>query len=360
MNYAMNTTEMMYSTSSDYSYDSVDYSPCNVEAAEEFGASFLPVLYSLVFVFGLPGNALVLWILLKYKRLKSMTDVYLLNLAISDLLFVISLPFWAYLAANEWIWGDAFCKIINAAYMLGLYGGIMFIILISIDRYLAIVHAVFAVRARTARYGVISSLVMWCVAILASLPTLIYNKVGVIEGRKICYTFFPTENVSNWKPFSHFEVNVFGFLVPLTIMVFCYSRIILTLLRNKSYKKHRAIKVIFTVVIVYFVFWTPYNAVLFLHYCKEQGILNGCEVSYKLSIALKVTESITFVHCCLNPVIYAFLGEKFRLYLRRLFHSCLPSIFGCKKCDNVHFAPREFMTSVRSQSTGDHDSSMVM
>uniref|UniRef100_UPI00398E9563 C-C chemokine receptor type 4-like n=1 Tax=Pristiophorus japonicus TaxID=55135 RepID=UPI00398E9563 len=349
----MNTTEVP-----DYDYG--DYSPCNVEPANDFGGSFLPVLYSLVFVFGLPGNALVLWVLLKYVRLKGMTDIYLLNLAISDLLFVMSLPFWAYSVANEWIWGNAMCKIINAAYVLGYYGGTMFIILISIDRYLAIVYAVQSGRARTVRHGIISSVVMWFVAILTSLPTLIYNNIYIVKGRIICNTFFPPESTFTWKLVTLFKACVLGFFIPLTIMVFCYTSIILTLLKNKGFKKHRAIKVIFTVVIVFFVFWSPLNIVLFLHSLRELGHFSGCEINSRMTVALQVTESIAFVHCCLNPVIYAFLGEKFQSYLRRLFHSCLPPTLRCKARNKVHFASRELTTSVRSQSSGDHDSSTVL
>ncbi|XP_078395632.1 C-C chemokine receptor type 4-like [Cetorhinus maximus] len=357
----MNATEKLHITSSDYNYDYEDlFSPCDKEPAKNVGASYLPVLYSLVFVFGLPGNVFVLWTLLKYARQKNMTDIYLFNLALCDLLLVITLPFWAYFAASEWIWGDACCKIINVCYILGYSGGVMFIILISIDRYLAIVHAVSPVRARTVRCGIISSGVMWCVAMFTSLPTMIYNKIDNIDGRIVCHTSFPSETLLRWKFLRIFRANVLGFFIPFAIMVFCYTRIIQTLLKNKSFKKHRAIKVIFTVVIVFFVFWTPHNIVMFLESLRELHILTGCEFSTRLFIAQQITESITFVHCCLNPIIYAFLGEKFRLHLRRVFHTCLPSCIMCELWDRLHFAPRDFTTLHRSQSSGSRDSSTFM
>ncbi|XP_041039249.1 C-C chemokine receptor type 4-like [Carcharodon carcharias] len=354
----MNTTEMLHSTNSDYNYDYENlFSPCNFGSAKIFGESCLTVIYSLVFVFGLSGNILVLWILLKQKLLKNMTDIYLFNLALCDLLFAITLPFWAYFAANEWIWGDAFCKIINVCYILGYSGGVMFIILISIDRYLAIVHAVSLLRARTARCGIISSVVMWCVAMFTSLPTMINNKIDNIDGRIVCHTSFPSEKSSRWKLLSLFSANVFGYFIPFAVMVFCYTRIIQTLLKNKSYKKHRAIKVILIVVIVFFVFWTPHNIVMFLESLRELHILTGCEFSIQLIIAQQITESITFVHCCLNPIIYAFLGERFRLHLRRVFHTCLPSLLKYKARAKSHSASHNSAASVRSQSSHGHDPS---
>ncbi|XP_051871696.1 C-C chemokine receptor type 4-like [Pristis pectinata] len=353
----MNTTKMPTRFSTYYDYDYETYSPCTMESAKNSGERFLPVLYTLVFLFGLPGNVLVLWVLLKYRRLRNMTDICLLNLAISDLLFVISLPFWAYFAANQWIFGNVFCKIINAFYVLGYYGGIMFISLISVDRYFAIVHAVSPFLKRTALHGFISSIAMWCIAILASLPTLIHTKAVNVEERIICHSFLSGESSLKWVLGNIFKDNVLGFLVPLVIMIFCYRNIVIILLKNKT-NKHRAIKVIFAVVIIFLIFWTPHNIVLFLVSLKQLQVLSGCDTQNKLSMTQQITESITFVHCCLNPIIYAFLGQKFRSDLRRLLR--LPSIFGYKAHNKGLFTSREFNTSMRSQSSGDHYSSTLM
>lgn len=155
------TTTQDENTYSYYYHDQSIPKPCTKEGIKAFGELFLPPLYSLVFLLGLFGNSVVVLVLFKYKRLKSMTDVYLLNLAISDLLFVLSLPFWAYYAADQWVFGLGLCKIVSWMYLVGFYSGIFFIMLMSIDRYLAIVHAVFSLKARTLTYGVITSLVTW-------------------------------------------------------------------------------------------------------------------------------------------------------------------------------------------------------
>lgn len=96
----MNATDVTDTTQDEAAYNSYYFDeslpkPCTKEGIKAFGEVFLPPLYSLVFLLGLFGNSVVVLVLFKYKRLKSMTDVYLLNLAISDLLFVLSLPFGA-------------------------------------------------------------------------------------------------------------------------------------------------------------------------------------------------------------------------------------------------------------------------
>ncbi|KAJ7322576.1 hypothetical protein JRQ81_018863 [Phrynocephalus forsythii] len=94
IDYEMSTTDFYYDDSA---------TPCPGVTVQKFASHVLPPLYTFVFIFGLLGNALVVLIIIRYKKLKSMTDIYLLNLAISDLLFIALLPFWAYHAAHEWI-----------------------------------------------------------------------------------------------------------------------------------------------------------------------------------------------------------------------------------------------------------------
>ncbi|NXB82941.1 CCR5 protein, partial [Donacobius atricapilla] len=172
-------------------FDYGDSTPCTGTEEKHFAAKFLPPLYSLVVIFGLTGNMLVVLILVKYKRLKSMTDIYLLNLAISDLLFVFSLPFWAYYAVHDWIFGEALCRILSGVYLLGFYSGIFFIILLTLDRYLAIVHAVFALKARTVTYGILASVVTWAVAVLISVPGVVFHKTQKESSGYTCSAHYP-------------------------------------------------------------------------------------------------------------------------------------------------------------------------
>lgn len=336
-------------------YDYEDGEPCHKTSVKQIGAWILPPLYSLVFIFGFVGNMLVIIILISCKKLKSMTDIYLFNLAISDLLFLLTLPLWAHYAANEWVFGNIMCKVFTGIYHIGYFGGIFFIILLTIDRYLAIVHAVFAIKARTVNFGVITSVVTWVVAVFVSLPEIIFTRSQKEGSHYTCSPHFPRTQYHFWKHFQTLKMVILSLILPLLVMVICYSGILNTLFRCRNEKKrHRAVRLIFAIMIVYFLFWTPYNIVLLLTTFQEYFGLNNCSSSNRLDQAMQATETLGMTHCCLNPVIYAFVGEKFRNYLSVFFRKHIVKRF-CKHCSIFQQVNPDRVSSVYTRSTGEQE-----
>lgn len=312
------TTDYYY-----YSYPEGDYGRC---VYEHHGARFLPALYAIFFILGLLGNSLVIWVIACGVRLRNMTDVCLLNLAIADLLLVCSLPFLAHQARDQWPFGEPMCKIVLGIYHIVFYCGIFFICLMSIDRYLAIVHAIYALKRRTRSFGMIAAAVTWVAGFLASFPDVLFLKLQFHDGSLFCYPEYPTaengtsfHNSHFWKVFSLLKMNILGLLVPLLIMCFCYSQIICTLLFTQSSKK-QAIRVVIIVVAVFVCCWVPYNVVSFFKALELKRMYTECESSKAIFLALSITEAIAYSHSCLNPILYVFVGEKFRKHLRRLIN----------------------------------------
>lgn len=302
---------------------------------EQHGATFIPALYSLFFLLGLTGNSLVIWVIVFGTRLRSMTDVCLLNLAVADLLLVCSLPFQAYQASDQWPFGAAMCKIILGTFNIAFYCGIFFVCLMSIDRYLAVVHAVYAMRARTRSFGVVAAAVTWTAGFLASFPDLLFLQLS--EGsRQECAPLYPSFSDDSdlnhshfWSVFSLLKMNILGLLVPAIILVFCYSQIIYRLYRSRSSRKH-AIRLVLVVVSVFFGSWLPYNIASFFQVLELTGNYTGCETSKALNVALQVSEAVAYSHSCLNPFLYVFVGEKFRRHLLSII-----SKSPCKLCQII-------------------------
>ncbi|XP_042811066.1 CX3C chemokine receptor 1 isoform X1 [Panthera leo] len=335
---------------------------CDMGDVVAFGTVFLSIFYSLVFAFGLVGNLLVVFALTNSRKPKSITDIYLLNLALSDLLFVATLPFWTHYLMSEQGLHNAVCKLSTAFFFIGFFGGIFFITIISIDRYRAIVLAANSMNTRTVQHGVTISLGVWAAAILVAAPQFMFTKQKENE----CLGDYPEVLQDLWPVLRNVEANLLGFLFPLLVMSYCYFRIMRTLFSCKNHKKAKAIKLIFLVIVVFFLFWTPYNIMIFLETLNLYDFFPNCDVKKDLRLALSVTETIAFTHCCLNPFIYAFAGEKFRRYLYHLYRKCLAVL--CGHPVHVGFSPSESQTSKResilssnfTHHTSDGDASLLL
>ncbi|XP_036616786.1 C-C chemokine receptor type 1-like [Trichosurus vulpecula] len=351
------TTLLDPTTTEGYDYDYDIAAPCHKDNVRDLTATFLPHLYFVVFFTGLLGNAMVVLILTKYKRLKTMTNIYLLNLAISDLLFLITLPFWIhYELKRDWVFGDTMCKLLSGLYYLGLYSEIFFIILLTIDRYLAIVHAVFAIRVRKVVLSIMTSIITWGVAFLASLPDIIFTRSQNEFYRYTCSPHFPYETARMWRQFQALKLNILGLILPLLVMIICYTGIIKILLRRRSERKWKVVKLIFVIMVIFFLFWTPYNLTVLVSAFQDFFFTLGCKKSEQLDLAIQVTEVIALTHCCVNPVIYAFVGERFQKYLSHFIHNHIV-VHLCKHIPSFLRDRLERASSI-SPSTGEQELSV--
>ncbi|XP_029785068.1 C-C chemokine receptor type 7 isoform X1 [Suricata suricatta] len=306
-------------TTVDYTlYESI----CFKKDVRNFKAWFLPVMYSIICFMGLLGNGLVVLTYIYFKRLKTMTDTYLLNLAMADILFLLTLPFWAYSAAKSWAFGVHVCKIIFGIYKISFFSGMLLLLCISIDRYVAIVQAVSAHRhrARVLFISKLSCVGIWMLAMVLSTPELLYSSLQRSSSDHTLRCSLITEHVEALITIQVAQMVV-GFLIPLGAMSFCYLVIIRTLLQARNFERNKAIKVIIAVVVVFIAFQLPYNGVVLAQTVANFNITGGssCELSKQLDIAYDITYSLACVRCCVNPFLYAFIGVKFRSDLFKLF-----------------------------------------
>ncbi|XP_035515702.1 C-C chemokine receptor type 7 [Morone saxatilis] len=306
-------------TMDDYSMPSMDYDGypelCVKANNRVFRLWFMSPLYSIICFLGLAGNLLVILTFFYFRRLRTMTDVYLLNLSFADLLFALSLPFWTANSITEWVLGSVLCKVMHTVYKVSFYSSMFLLSLISVDRYFAIAKAVSAHRHRSRAIFLskVSSAVMWVMALIFSIPEMHYTTLK----NTTCTPF--SSNYDGLRVSIQATQIVLGFVVPLLVMSFCYSGIIQTLCQARNFERNRAIKVILAVVTVFLACQAPYNLVLFLNtVATAKGGIVNCNHDNILLYATDVTQSVAFLRCCLNPFVYAFIGVKFRHDLLKL------------------------------------------
>ncbi|CAJ1053050.1 C-C chemokine receptor type 7 [Xyrichtys novacula] len=294
---------------------------CVKESNRKFRSWFVPTFYSIICFLGLVGNLLVILTFLYFKRLKTMTDVYLLNLSIADLVFALSLPFWAANSIAKWELGIGVCKLMNTVYKVSFYSSMFLLSFISVDRYFAISKAVSAHRHRSSAifFSKVSSVVIWVMALIFSIPEMTFTNVN----NNTCTPY--SSNYDRLRVSLQASQIILAFLLPLLVMSFCYSSIAHTLCQARNFERNKAIKVIMAVVTVFLVCQLPYNLLLSWNIVETaRGGAKDCDYDNRLLYAIDVTQCVAFLRCCLNPFVYAFVGVKFRHDLLKLLKD-----FGC-------------------------------
>nr|AKN80435.1 CCR6b [Oncorhynchus mykiss] len=335
-------------------YGEMEYvEPCQMTKNNRVERVVRLYIHSVICILGLLGNILVIVTYAFYKKAKSMTDVYLLNVAIADMLFVAALPLIIYNEQSDWAMGMVACKVLRGAYSVNLYSGMLLLACISTDRYIAIVQArrSFRLRSLTLLYSRIICVTVWSLALLLSVPTFVYydryvpahsfynisdngffnysnamTPVGLKNpvssesevDSVVCNFRFPDNATARqMKVLVPSTQMAVGFFLPLLVLGFCYASVIFTLLRVKNFQRHKAVRVVLAVVVVFIACHLPYNAAL-LHDTVHMFKPQLCGVMDNTQVAKTVTETVAYLHCCLNPVLYAFIGVRFRNHFKKI------------------------------------------
>ncbi|MBN3292419.1 GPR17 protein, partial [Polypterus senegalus] len=325
----------------------ISQSSSSVNASPETGcpdvqANFqfvlFPVVYSIVFVLGLAGNLTALWHFIKTRSATQPSNVFLVNLCSIDLLLALTLPLKIVYHAlgNNWIFGEALCKVDGSLFFGNVYGSSLFLMLISLDRYVAVVHPLFSLRIRKPKYRIILSCGVWIILICA---ILFLTMKGPLTS-----TFPGTNNTACMENFSSkswksriSEVSilsaVIGFFIPCTVIVTTYPLIAYKLLHSSPYTegtrvssfririsrvKQKALRTILVVLTVFLVCFAPYHITQLIHTLRRIGVLSGCPLLQFTYQARRVTMALTSLNSCLDPLIYYFASENFKLKINCL------------------------------------------
>ncbi|XP_067116630.1 C-X-C chemokine receptor type 2-like [Osmerus mordax] len=273
-----------------------------------------------IFLLAVPGNLLVGFVIASRRQTLIPSDVYLLHLTVADGLIAVTLPFWAHNITWGWAFGDFLCKLLSLTTEVNFYTSILFLVCISVDRYFAIVHAA---DTRNGGWWACSwavCCVIWTLGGVFALPALFNDAFKPNQSeRVVCAEQFDMGNAFHWRVATHGLRHVLGFLLPLAVMLACYGVTLARLVQTRGFQKHRAMRVIVAVVIAFLLCWMPYHLAMIADLLvRAKVVAFDCSVRTSLDLTFVVTHSLALTHCCINPFLYAFVGEKFRSNLGAL------------------------------------------
>ncbi|XP_044525469.1 P2Y purinoceptor 2-like [Gracilinanus agilis] len=294
---------------------------CDIE--EDYKRVYLPVTYSVVFVLGLPLNALVLW--LSWCRTKRWTcsTIYLSNLMVADLLYIASLPFLIinYSLADQWPFGELLCRLVRFLFYTNMYGSILLLTCISVHRFLGVCYPIRSLAYRTRRLARIGSAASWALVVVQVLPTLIFSETGSSDGQTVCYDLSSPEN------FGHFFVygmvlTFSGFAVPSLVILLCYSLMVKSLARREeagagvgTAARAKSIRTILLVCGLFTLCFGPFHVTRSVYFFIRLQAVQNCPLLTTVSAAYKVWRPLVSLNSCLNPVLFFLSGGSNRLRL---------------------------------------------
>lgn len=306
----------------DYVYPTDELFYCNEESTLTFLATFKSVLYSLIFLLGVAGNGLMITVLLRRRGLLRINEIYLLHLALADLMLLFTFPFSVAEDSTGWLFGNFLCKMMGLVKHLNLRCGSFLLAFIGFDRYLAIVHAITRMQSRRRRTVHLTCTALWLVCFALSVPNAAFLTVDNTTNASVYCDFYAyEEHANNWVLTMRVLDHVCFFL-PLAVMSFCYTAVIVTLFKSqKRQAKHGAIRLALIITLVFCFCWLPYNITLLIKTLADLEIIQyDCALHLRLSKILYVTKGLGFSHCCLNPFLYAFVGVRFRNEVMQLLY----------------------------------------
>ncbi|KAM9337542.1 LOW QUALITY PROTEIN: type-1 angiotensin II receptor [Symphorus nematophorus] len=305
---------------------------CGMSGNHEFIFTLVPIVYGCIFVIGIVGNSMVVAVIYCYMKLKTVANIFVLNLAVSDLTFLITLPMWATFTATgyHWPFGGFLCKASAGLVIFNLYTSVFFLTALSIDRYLAIVHPMRSRRFRTVVYARITCVLMWLFAFVLSVPTALTRDVYNIanSNKTVCGILHPTiENVKRLKELLlaiSLMKSLLGFLVPFIIVITCYCLIGRALLgarhlhKSSRSRDDEVLRMLAAAVLAFFMCWVPHQVFHLMQLLTQLIQGKNCAILEIIDTAMPFTICIAYFNSCVNPIVYGFVGRNFRKNLLRL------------------------------------------
>ncbi|XP_066473967.1 lysophosphatidic acid receptor 5 [Tiliqua scincoides] len=283
--------------------------------------------YSLIFTAGLLLNVAALWIFLCYLKLKSVVSIYMLNLAVSDLLFTISLPFRIYYySEGEWPFGDFLCQVSASIFQINMYGSCLFLTCINLDRFVAIVYPLRWRHLRRPKVARLLCLVVWVVILMGSVPVARVHKPTVCtkdnKSSTLCFESFSDGLWQSGLFPLVILAEILGFLMPLASVTYCSIRMFQKLCQaggTPNLRQQKTIRMLVVNLVIFIICFVPYNIILAVYgMVKAHVIQTEAPTRDSLRNALVVTVLLASMNCTLDPLVYYFNTEGFRNTLKKL------------------------------------------
>ncbi|XP_058457169.1 tachykinin-like peptides receptor 86C [Malaya genurostris] len=294
------------------------------------------VVFGAMLLVAITGNCIVLWIVLAHRRMRTVTNYFLLNLSVADLLMSsLNCSFnFIFMLNSDWPFGAVYCTINNFMANMSVASSVFTLVAISLDRYIAIVHPL---RHRTSRKKArLFLLIIWALSCVLATPCLMYSTVMTKRynngnTRTVCYMLWPDgrypTSMADYIYNLVFLVLTYG--IPMLIMIVCYSLMGRELWGSRSIGEHterqlesmkskkKVVRMFIIVVTIFAICWLPYH--LFFVYAYHNNQMTSSSYVQQLYLGFYW---LAMSNAMVNPIIYYWMNSRFRVYFQEIICFC--------------------------------------
>ncbi|XP_018426055.1 PREDICTED: C3a anaphylatoxin chemotactic receptor-like [Nanorana parkeri] len=268
--------------------------------------AFCITCYSFACIVGILGNGLIIWI--AGFKMKTVSAVWFLNLAIADFLCCSFLPF----AIVEWslftfsYFPEELCKISVMALILNMCSSVYFLTIISIDRCVSILRPIWAKLQRTRKLAHIISGMVWGFCLILSVPFVVIHNLHLDfsdcmeKSEQIVYS--SSDRYVRMLRKTRFAIM---FVLPFSVILVCYGLIFLKLKKRRGPKRSQhSYQILIAVVLCFFICWFPYYTWPLIHIGKAKYQLDN--------LINEIFICLAYFNSCINPILYVFFCRDFK------------------------------------------------
>ncbi|XP_072306297.1 leukotriene B4 receptor 1-like [Eucyclogobius newberryi] len=250
-----------------------------------------PTVLSLCFLVGFPGNLAVLILKPNWQQLSRLTQSLMMNLALSDLLCLVTLPVWIYSLLYGWTLGVVTCKILAFFVHCSLNSSLLTVTALSVQRYIQVIH-----QQRCLRFKKRLLVLLWLMSMLLSIPALVIRQIK-LQQCVPCYAS-PAQQVA--VLISESFVGFSSFFITACTYICLNRKLNQTVFFNSSWTS----KLITGIIVTFFSLWMPYF--IFDLVVGVAIVQNVPNIDFLFESSYNIFASVTFINSCLNPILYAF------------------------------------------------------
>lgn len=286
---------------------------------------------TLICVIGICGNSIVILVISRFTKIDTVTDIYILNLAFADLMFLTGLIFLiTTMIVGHWIFGNVMCKLYMASTSLNQFASSLLLVVMSFDRFIAVCHPIYAQRFRRIKQAKLICLCIWIACLILMSPIFAFAK---INKESTCAIFWPDNTFFNCElAFTMYSFAI-GFALPL-LLIACFYLCVIRKLRRAAHDavqlgrstrssrtrettNKRVEHLVIGIICTYTVCWLPYwvEQLLVSFSTGESSIFAG------FYMFVMVATSLSYTNSALNPILYAFLSDNFKRRCTAIFTS---------------------------------------